>query len=238
MDKLSFSRRARRRARRQRVKRIAFLLSVLGTITGLPGATFALDALERLGSPPPTRAELRGIEASESIASTTKFRREVFERRPRRQPGSSSEARAEGAEGAATTSGGSISEIISSAAAEFGLDGGYLLSGRLLRPLPVRRNHVGGIRVRVHLRPRRSSAYRRQASGRGSDQPLAQLRIGAVTRTRPRSPLGSMRSTTALGNTARHPMTQFASCSKVRNPVLVKGPATTTGALRVRGSKR
>jgi soluble lytic murein transglycosylase-like protein len=128
MDKLSFSRRARRRARRQRVKRIAFLLSVLGTITGLPGATFALDALERLGSPPPTRAELRGIEASESIASTTKFRREVFERRPRRQPGSSSEARAEGAEGAATTSGGSISEIISSAAAEFGLDGGYLLS--------------------------------------------------------------------------------------------------------------
>jgi soluble lytic murein transglycosylase-like protein len=132
MDKLSFSRRARRRARRQRVKRVAFVLSVLATITGLPGATFALDALERLASTRPTRVELGGIEASESIASTTRFRREVFERRPRQRPGSTSEAGAQGADGgeesAAPASGGSIPEIISSAAAEFGLDGGYLLS--------------------------------------------------------------------------------------------------------------
>ena len=134
MDNLSFSRRARRRARRQRVKRIAFLLSVLATITGLPGATFALDALERLTSTRPTRVELRGIEASESLASTTRFRREVFERRPRHQPDSTSEAEGEGAGGAedaeygAPAPGGSVSEIISSAAAEFGLDGGYLLS--------------------------------------------------------------------------------------------------------------
>jgi soluble lytic murein transglycosylase-like protein len=131
MDRLSFSRRARRRARRQRVKRIAFVVSVLGTITGLPGATFALDALERLAPTRPARVELRGIEASESIASTTRFRREVFERRPRNQPPSTSDAEGAGAEGAEETapaSGGSISEIISSAAAEFGLDGGYLLS--------------------------------------------------------------------------------------------------------------
>ena len=128
MDKLSFSRRARRRARRQKVKRIAFALSVLATITGLPGATFALDALERLSVQRPTQAELRGIQASESLASTTRFRREVFERRPRNQPGSSSKARSEGADDAGAASGGSISEIISSAAAEFGLDGGYLLS--------------------------------------------------------------------------------------------------------------
>ena len=131
MDKLSFSRRARRRARRQRVKRIAFALSVLATITGLPGATFALDALGRLSVPRPTQAELRGIQASESLASTTRFRREVFERRPRNQPGSSSQADGRGAEGAddaGPASGGSIPEIISSAAAEFGLDGGYLLS--------------------------------------------------------------------------------------------------------------
>ena len=128
MDKLRFSRRARRRARRQRVKRIAFALSVLATITGLPGATFALDALERLSVQRPTQAELRGIQASESLASTTRFRREVFERRPRNQPSSSSKARSEGADDAGAASGGSISEIISSAAAEFGLDGGYLLT--------------------------------------------------------------------------------------------------------------
>ena len=133
MDNLSFSRRARGRARRQRVKRIAFVLSLLATIAGFPGATFALDALERLASPRPTRAELRGgIEASDSLASTTRFRREVFERRPRHQPNSTSEAESEGAEvteeDAAPASGGSIPEIISSAAAEFGLDGGYLLS--------------------------------------------------------------------------------------------------------------
>ena len=136
MDNLSFSRRARGRARRQRVKRIAFVLSLLATIAGFPGATFALDALERLASPRPTRAELRGIEASDSLASTIRFRREVFERRPRHQPDSTSKpvsegaegsAEGEGAEAAAPASDGSIPEIISSAAAEFGLDGGYLL---------------------------------------------------------------------------------------------------------------
>jgi soluble lytic murein transglycosylase-like protein len=110
------------------VKRIAWVLSILATITGLPGATFALDALERLAAPRPTRAELRGIEASESIASATRFRREVFERRPRHQPGSTSRAGGEGTEGSAPAAGGSIPKIISSAAAEFGLDGGYLLS--------------------------------------------------------------------------------------------------------------
>lgn len=135
MDNLSFSRRARRRARRQRAKRVAFVLSVLATIAGLPGATFALNALERLASPRPTRAELGGIDASESIASTTRFRREVFKRRRRLERRSTSkqggvetqtQAQAE-AQAAAPDSGGSISEVISSAAAEFGLDAGYLL---------------------------------------------------------------------------------------------------------------
>ncbi len=128
MDNLSFSRRARRRARRQRAKRIAFVLSVLATITGLPGATFALDALERLAPARPTRAELRGIEASENIASTVRFRRKVFERRPRPERRPISRRGSVEAQGEATASGGSIPEVISSAAAEFGLDAGYLLS--------------------------------------------------------------------------------------------------------------
>jgi soluble lytic murein transglycosylase-like protein len=128
MDNLRFSRRALRRARRQRVKRIAFALSLLATITGLPGATFALDALERLASRRPTRAELRGIEASETIASTTRFRREVFERRPRPEPGSKSKGRRGQEQAAAPTAGGSIPELIYAAAAEFGIEGGYLLS--------------------------------------------------------------------------------------------------------------
>jgi soluble lytic murein transglycosylase-like protein len=126
VNKLSFSRRARRRARRQRVKRIAFALSLLATITGLPGATFALDALGRLATPRPTRAELRGIEASETIASTTRFRREVFDRRPRLEPRSA--RRGEENQAASPATGRSIQELIHAAAAEFGLDGGYLLS--------------------------------------------------------------------------------------------------------------
>jgi soluble lytic murein transglycosylase-like protein len=126
VDNLTFSRRARRRARRRRVKRIAFALSALATITGLPGATFALDAFERLASPRPTRAELRGIETSESIASTIRFRREVFDRRPRSQPTSTS--REEEQAVASPPYGGSIADLIYAAGAEFGVDGEYLLS--------------------------------------------------------------------------------------------------------------
>jgi hypothetical protein len=128
MDNLRFSRRALRRARRQRVKRIAFGLSLLATITGLPGATFALDALERLAPRRPPRAELRGIEASETIASTTRFRREVFERRPRPEPGSKSNGGRGQEQAAAPAAGGSIPELIYAAAAEFRIEGGYLLS--------------------------------------------------------------------------------------------------------------
>jgi soluble lytic murein transglycosylase-like protein len=129
MDKLTFSRRARRRARRQRVKRIAFALSILATITGLPGATFALDALERLASPRPEKDELRGIQGSESVASTIRFRREVFDRRNRQEPASGSERR-RGEEQAlrSPSDGGSVADLVYAAAGEFGIEGGYLLS--------------------------------------------------------------------------------------------------------------
>jgi soluble lytic murein transglycosylase-like protein len=129
MDKLTFSRRGRRRARRQRVKRIAFALSVLATITSLPGATFALDALERLASPRPRRAELRGIEASESVASTIRFRRGIFKRRRPPEPTSGAE-RGRGEEQAlgSPSNGGSVTDLVYAAAGEFGIEGGYLLS--------------------------------------------------------------------------------------------------------------
>jgi soluble lytic murein transglycosylase-like protein len=129
VDKLTFSRRARRRARRQRLKRIAFALSVLATITGLPGATFALDALERLATPRPRRAELRGIEASESVASTIRFRRAVFDRRNKPEPPSASGAgRGEEQALASPSYSGSVTDLVYAAAGEFGIEGGYLLS--------------------------------------------------------------------------------------------------------------
>jgi soluble lytic murein transglycosylase-like protein len=127
MDKLTFSRRARRRARRQRLKRAAFALSVLATIAGVPGATLALDTLASVASPRPTRAKLRGIEASESVASAIRFRREVFDSRPPPKPTPAEEREGEQEQTPPVAYGDSIAEIIYAAAADFVLDGDYLM---------------------------------------------------------------------------------------------------------------
>jgi soluble lytic murein transglycosylase-like protein len=71
-----------------------------------------------------------GPEATQSAASTLRFRQKVFEARPApERPEPAVEEPAETAEPVeAPATGGSVSEIIYAAAAEFGLSGDYLLS--------------------------------------------------------------------------------------------------------------
>ncbi|MGH2779061.1 MAG: transglycosylase family protein [Actinomycetota bacterium] len=110
------------------------LLTVGALLVGVPASTGPLQALGLIeGNVPNTgRPAGEGVEASESHASIVRFRREVFERRePPARPAPSEapvEEPVETVEEVPVAPAGSIEEIISSAAVEFGLDPGYLLS--------------------------------------------------------------------------------------------------------------
>ena len=90
---------------------------------GVPGATVGFDLLGRATGEDDRVVVSRGVETSESAAGLVRFRRAVFDKRPSPTPTPEEE------EVAATSApSGSLSEIIYAAAAEFGIDGAYLLS--------------------------------------------------------------------------------------------------------------
>jgi soluble lytic murein transglycosylase-like protein len=101
-------------------------------LVGVPASTGPLQALGIIEGDfaEAGRPAGEGVEASESQASIVRFRREVFERRePPARPAPSEGAVEETVEEPAPVApAGSIEEIISSAALEFGLDPAYLLS--------------------------------------------------------------------------------------------------------------
>jgi soluble lytic murein transglycosylase-like protein len=125
VERLHFSRMARRRARRLRIRRRLAFLSLCALALGVPGADTGLAALQRfVGSRLPVVKPAESITTTDSAQGLMKFRRDVFQARPRPTPrGSTSPAPAP-----TFTPGGTMGEIIYSAAAEFGLSGDYLLS--------------------------------------------------------------------------------------------------------------
>jgi hypothetical protein len=134
MERLSFGARARRKARLKRLKPWMFVASIVMMAMGVPGANLGADALQRLSGF--DRSELRGIETSESAAGLMKFRGGTFQTRPAATPEPTPTptptpepvAVAAPAPVAPPAPAGSITAIIYAAAAEYGLDGGYLLS--------------------------------------------------------------------------------------------------------------
>ena len=124
MERLNFGARARRRARLRRVSRWAWALSVVGMVLGVPGSNLSADVLGRLGL---DRAQLEGVETTESAAGLMKFRGGTFQIRPVETPSPSPEPEPEVVE-APVAPAGSIAEIVYAAAAEYGLSGDYLLS--------------------------------------------------------------------------------------------------------------
>jgi soluble lytic murein transglycosylase-like protein len=125
VERLTFGITARRRARAKKLKRRLALASLVATALGLPGATFGLDLVQR-AVVPESRTALRGIETTESAASLLRFRNKLIESRPE-SPAPDPNSSPAGEEPVAAA-GGSITESIYAAAAEFGLDGTYLLS--------------------------------------------------------------------------------------------------------------
>jgi soluble lytic murein transglycosylase-like protein len=128
LDRLHFGARARRRARYKRIARWATYVSLAAVLLGVPGSLVAVRWLNSLAGTPSTSIRTAaGIETSESAASALRFKRKVFRVRPTPTPSQRPE-RSETDANDAPEDGDSISEIIYAAAAEFGLDGDYLMS--------------------------------------------------------------------------------------------------------------
>jgi soluble lytic murein transglycosylase-like protein len=126
LDRLHFGVRARRRARYKRIARWATYASLAAVLLGVPGSLVAVRFLNSLtGTPAASIRTAAGIETSESAASALRFKRKVFRVRPTPTPSRRSEQ--SDTDGNDTPEyGGTITEIIYAAAAEFGLDGEYL----------------------------------------------------------------------------------------------------------------
>lgn len=133
---------ARKDRRRRAMGRLA-IVALIASVFGLPGVNLGFELLgERLGRGEDrlTRAELGGVTTSESVQGLMRMRGDLFQSRPTPTPTPTPEAPepaaavAEAPEPEAAVAepapapAGSVTEILYAAAAEFGLDGGYLVS--------------------------------------------------------------------------------------------------------------
>lgn len=119
MDRLHFSRRAQRRVRRRRVLSWLAAASIAASLAGLPGPTLGVGLLEDMFARHINREDT--VRTSSSTESMLRFRAEVFESRPAPSPSATPV-------GSPPAPEGSIAEVVYAAAAEFGLDAGYLLA--------------------------------------------------------------------------------------------------------------
>ena len=131
MGRLRFGRRARRRARLKRIAFGAWILALGGMAVGLPSPSVGFDFLSGLvGGSDRAGVSEAAIETTQSAANVMRFRREVFDARPAPKPTPNQAEVGEIAEETDETPsyGGSITGVISAAAAEYGLDGDYMVS--------------------------------------------------------------------------------------------------------------
>ena len=111
----------------------AWILALGGMAIGLPSPGVGFEFLSGLvgGARGDTRISSAAIETTQSAENLMKFRREIFDGRPTPKPSPSEAESGEIAEEtveAAPSYGGSITDIIYAAAAEYGIDGAYMVS--------------------------------------------------------------------------------------------------------------
>jgi soluble lytic murein transglycosylase-like protein len=134
MDHLHFSPRLRRKRRRQRMFLVLWLTTIIAAAGGVPGTQMGFDVLAKLAGGNGDSHVAGGIETTESAQSALRFREKVFAKRPKPTPSAAPSVASVTEETPSTipvvpvAPAGSISGIIQAAAAEYGVDPGYLLS--------------------------------------------------------------------------------------------------------------
>ena len=110
----------------------AWILALGGMAIGLPSPNVGFEFIGGLvGGTRDSRISSAAIETTQSAENLMRFRREIFDGRPTPKPSPTEAETGEIAEEtteAAPSSGGSITDIIYAAAAEYGIDGAYMVS--------------------------------------------------------------------------------------------------------------
>jgi len=129
MERLHFGARARRRARLKRMAGWGAIASLTAMALHVPGSDAGWQLLVGLTGRRAAALAPNGnaVETSESATATMRFRRAAFASRPPVTPPPSAPD-APSTEAAATAPEGIIPDIVYTAAAEFGIDGSYLLA--------------------------------------------------------------------------------------------------------------
>lgn len=137
LSKVHFGERGAGKDRRRRAMARLGIVALIASLFGLPGVNLGFELLgERLGRGEDrlTRADLRGVTTSESAAGMMRLRGNMFRSRPTPtptptpEPEPEPEAEALPAPAPPPAPAGSVTEVLYAAAAEFGIDGGYLVS--------------------------------------------------------------------------------------------------------------
>lgn len=137
---LSFGASNRKKARNSKYMARLGIAGLVAALIGVPGANFGWDLIARGLADDSVQAasgDLSGVTTSESAAGMLRFRGNLFKNRPTPSPeATETEAAAETpvaepepvVEEAPAAPAGSITAILHAAAAEFGLDPGYLVA--------------------------------------------------------------------------------------------------------------
>lgn len=130
-----FGNASRKRARNTKLRARLGLVGLIAALIGVPGANLGWDLIgnalneDRAGA---ASSDLGGVTTSESAAGMLRFRGNLFKHRPTPSPTPTETQETVAveeeapAEAAPVAPSGSVTEIIYAAAAEFGIDPGYL----------------------------------------------------------------------------------------------------------------
>lgn len=127
MERLRFGERARRRARRSRLKGYLGIAGLVAAILGVPGANLGWELITRADARSVVRPDLSGVTTTEQASGMMRFRNKLFRNRPTPSPTPAEQPVESASPAAIEAPSGSVTEIIYAAAAEFGIDGSYLL---------------------------------------------------------------------------------------------------------------
>lgn len=127
MERLRFGERARRRARRSKIKSYLGIAGLVATLLGVPGANLGWQLLTKADAQATARPDLSGVTTTEQASGMMRFRSNLFRNRPTPTPTPTEQPTETATPAAVEAPAGSVSEIIYAAAAEFGIDGAYLL---------------------------------------------------------------------------------------------------------------
>lgn len=131
LARIHFGQSGAKKDRRKRTMARVGIVALVASLVGVPGINLGLDLLGgglADGEDTLTQADLRGVTTSEVAEGMMKMRGGLFQSRPTPTPTPTEEPEPEPEPVQPAAPAGSVTDILYAAAAEFGIDPGYLVS--------------------------------------------------------------------------------------------------------------